>query len=255
MVLHRCLFIVATCVALAACQRAEESVPADSVAPAPEPVAAPENEVAMPVQEPMPGEEGDVDPLADFAWTLPADATTVDARANIYLAGQAVDPVDTPSQGVLPTAITLAEAGSIRFDVVEGKVGCAGSLSNGADGGDCVDPSTNVSASNGYSAMRSSNRSLFLAGVFPVAPDAAVEVEAGVAPEADTSERIEPKANQVFLIGDGRTVDGALQTFVKPQGATTLFVGFADAFGFVGAPDAYDDNVGRLRVAYTLDPK
>lgn len=258
MTLHRFVLIVATSIALSACQRAEESVPvAEDIAPSAQAQAQDamaDANGAMSEQEQVQGEAEDVDPLANFAWTLPDSATGVDARANIYLAGQNVDPIDTPSLGVLPTAITLGDVDSIRFDTIEGQVGCAGALSNGPDGGDCVSTTTDISASNGYSAMRSSNRSMFLVGVFPVVPDAGVEVEAGVAPESDTSERIEPKPNQVFLIGDGKTADGKVQTFVKPEGATSLFVGFADGYGFVGAPDAYGDNIGRLRIAFTLDP-
>ncbi len=262
MTLHRLVLIVATSIALGACQRAEEEaavVPdrgaATSSAPASVQDAMAQSSGAMPEQEQVQGEADNIDPLAGFAWTLPESATTVDARANIYLAGQNVDPIDTPSLGVVPTAITLGDASSIRFDTLEGQVGCAGALSNGPDGGDCVSTATDISASNGYSAIRSSNRSMFIVGVFPVAPDAGIEVEAGLVPESDSSERVEPKPNQVFLIGDGKTADGKAQTFVKPDGATTLFVGFADAFGFIGAPDAYDDNVGRLRLAFTLDPK
>lgn len=260
MTLHRFVLIAVTSIALSACQRAEETVPANAATAAPTStapvqVAMANANGAMPEQEPLQGEADSIDLLADFAWALPETATSVDARSNIYLAGEKVDPVDTPSLGVVPTAITLGDASGVRFDTIEGQVGCAGALANGPDGGDCVSMKTDISASNGYSAMRSSNRSMFLVGVFPVAPDSAVEVEAGAAPETDTDERISPKPNQIFLIGDGKTADGKPQTFIKPEGATTLFVGFADAFGFIGAPDAYDDNVGRLRMAFTLDPK
>lgn len=247
MKLHRGVGIAIAALVCAACQ------------PATDPGTGPSAETQTPVAETMPSEspapEPIADPMADFAWTLPDHATQVDGRANIYLAEQTADAAATdPAIGRAPPAIDMTDAGSIRFDLVEGRVGCAGSLSNGPDGGDCVSAETRVDASNGYSANTSTNRSLFLVGVFPVMPDSAVEVEAAVAPESDTALLIEPKANQVFLIGDGRTVEGALQVFVKPAGASRLYLGFADAFGFFGAPGAYDDNVGRLRLAYTLNP-
>ena len=49
---------------------------------------------------------------------------------------------------------------------------------------------------------------------------------------------------QTFFIGDGLTGSGTggIQTFVAPTGATRLFLGFADAFGFGGSPGFYDDN-------------
>ena len=40
----------------------------------------------------------------------------------------------------------------------------------------------------------------------------------------------------------------AFQEFIAPTGATRLFLGIPDGFGFVGAPGAYDDNDGSYRV-------
>lgn len=57
-----------------------------------------------------------------------------------------------------------------------------------------------------------------------------------------------PLLQQVFFIGDGLTGDGvgAGQDFYVPTGATALYLGFADAAGYNGAPGAYDDNSGSL---------
>lgn len=59
---------------------------------------------------------------------------------------------------------------------------------------------------------------------------------------------ISPLLRQVFYIGDGQTSDGILQEFVAPAGATRLFFGIPDGFGFVGLPGAYDDNDGSYRI-------
>ena len=59
---------------------------------------------------------------------------------------------------------------------------------------------------------------------------------------------LSPLLGQVFYIGDGVTSMGAFQTFIAPVGATRLFLGIPDGFGFVGAPGAYDDNDGSYRV-------
>ncbi|MEO1131819.1 MAG: SdrD B-like domain-containing protein, partial [Cyanobacteria bacterium J06639_1] len=58
--------------------------------------------------------------------------------------------------------------------------------------------------------------------------------------------RLAPELGQVFFIGDGRTGtgDGDTQEFTAPDGATRLFLGLADGFGFDGIPGAYDDNDG-----------
>ncbi len=59
---------------------------------------------------------------------------------------------------------------------------------------------------------------------------------------------IAPSLGQIFYIGDG--VDGLaqFQEFIAPAGATRLFLGIPDGFGFVGHPGAYDDNDGSYKV-------
>lgn len=53
-----------------------------------------------------------------------------------------------------------------------------------------------------------------------------------------------PALGQVFFIGDGFNSVPAAQHFIAPAGATRLFLGIPDGFGFVGQPGAYDDNDG-----------
>jgi len=57
-----------------------------------------------------------------------------------------------------------------------------------------------------------------------------------------------PLLGQVFYIGDGVTSGNVFQQFTAPSGATRLFLGIPDGFGFVGAPGAYDDNDGSYAV-------
>jgi len=57
-----------------------------------------------------------------------------------------------------------------------------------------------------------------------------------------------PLLGQVFYIGDGKTAGGLFQEFFAPVGATRLFLGIPDGFGFGGAPGAYDDNDGSYRI-------
>lgn len=59
---------------------------------------------------------------------------------------------------------------------------------------------------------------------------------------------LSPLLGQVFYIGDGKTSGGIFQTFEAPVGATRLFLGIPDGFGFTGAPGAYDDNDGSYRI-------
>ena len=55
---------------------------------------------------------------------------------------------------------------------------------------------------------------------------------------------LSPQLGQVFLIGDGRTTTGQLQSFLVPPGATRLYFGIADGFQFQGPPGCYFDNSG-----------
>jgi len=57
-----------------------------------------------------------------------------------------------------------------------------------------------------------------------------------------------PALGQVFYIGDGVTSGNVFQEFTAPVGATRLFLGIPDGFGFVGDPGAYDDNDGAYLV-------
>jgi hypothetical protein len=59
---------------------------------------------------------------------------------------------------------------------------------------------------------------------------------------------LSPSLRQVFYIGDGVDSLSNFQTFIAPAGATRLFLGIPDGFGFGGAPGAYDDNDGAYRV-------
>ena len=66
---------------------------------------------------------------------------------------------------------------------------------------------------------------------------------------------LSPEIGQVFFIGDGVTSDNKAQTFIAPTGATRLFLGIPDGFGFDGAPGAYDDNDGAFVVNVTSVPE
>jgi hypothetical protein len=67
---------------------------------------------------------------------------------------------------------------------------------------------------------------------------------------------LSPGIGQVFFIGNGQTSGGVFQEFIAPVGATRLFFGIPDAFGFNGVPGAYDDNDGsyRIRVGVNQTP-
>lgn len=190
-------------------------------------------------------------PDVPFAWTLPAEALQVDARMNVYLAGQSDTPAD-PFHGLLPLALALEGAKAVQFPTIEGEVGCAGQISLvGPDGGTCMLSNTEIAPANGFSGTISADRAFYLVGVFAKGADPTNPPNDLTVPATDTALQLTPVLNQVFAVGDGRTNDGSMQTIVVPEGADTLYLGYADAAGLIGHPGYYEDNVGNLRLIWT----
>lgn len=110
--------------------------------------------------------------------------------------------------------------------------------------GGAIDPAGLVSG------ITSPDRIGYLAGVFlpdaPVTspPPFGLDLEGGY-----ESERFAPLLQQVFFIGDGVTSAGRIRRFRVPDGATRLYLGYADAYGLVGPPGYYVDNSGALPLA------
>src|SRR5260370_49777 len=202
------------------------------------------------------------------AGCLPASVVeTVFGYTNVFLAGQAqTSGCATSSAGCAP--IAAGNLGEVDFIPVAGNVlnfapGITGGVSPGTcstcsattsgDGKDfgSVPPATLISSGNNISGIQFTGMEMFLIGVFlgpglPAAPVASVGDYAAGAYFA--SPAYTPLVGQAFFIGDGLTGTGTgtVQTFVVPSGATRLFLGFADAMGFVGTASMYCDNTGSL---------
>lgn len=176
------------------------------------------------------------------------------ATADIYLAGADDDVAATMSDpGTSPLRIALDGAGKVSFPSVSGELGaCSGCEPESIDGGHESFPSTNLTALNGISGVLHESRTLFLVGVFLDDDDPDQDGQVDLT-EADSEQTQEPEIGEVFFIGDGQTGDGDLQEIVVPDGAGTLYVGFADGFAFIGTPGAYGDNSGTVDLEVTLD--
>lgn len=200
-------------------------------------------------------------------------SVSVDAKAAIFDAGQAGQSIGF----ALPTSVSLG-SGTNRiatFSDVSGLVDCVqiGSPRIGPDGGNCTGSAgTMIFSANGISGIVDDSRQMFLTGVFigpstPSDPAPASLNFIGVNGHSFTD--LYPVLNQEFFIGDGLTGtgSGSQQLFHVPDGATRLFLGFADAFGFgtpwnnlVGyPPSSYLDNSGSINAkvsitAATTDP-
>jgi hypothetical protein len=153
---------------------------------------------------------------------------TVSSQADIFLAGQSSVPTNFPfnsgtsglGAGQLPTAISITGSGQL-FLSASGTVSCClgGSPTNGPGGGG-LGGSTNISA-YGNVAAYSDPVQFQLVGLFG---------GPGLT-----------KPWSVFDVGAGADIS-------IPSGATTLYLGLADALGFDDVPGYYNDNTGSFSV-------
>lgn len=192
---------------------------------------------------------------------------TVDARANIFAAGQGAVP---GGDGFLPPGFALPSGTNriLSFTGVTGLVDCVPIFSPrfGPDGSNCTGSAgTLILPANGIAGIRHDSRQMFLTGVFlddTVPADPSPPSLMFVGPGASTFTELFPDLRQSFFIGDGLlgTGSGAQQLFYVPDDATRLFLGFADAFGFgtpfnniVGLPpSSYLDNSGTISGSFSV---
>lgn len=180
-----------------------------------------------------------------------AQTVSVDARASVFDAGRAVSFVGSSQ----PVFTSLPE-GCIRFveiPAVSGEVRAfPASLPGGADGNaNYPTVNTDINPAQGVSGAHHP-RVMALLGVFTsdVEPQNPSPQTIDFLAFGTGFSQITPELNQVFWIGDGRTDADSLQRFAIPEGATRLYLGFADAPNFRGdpAPGSYADNSGSLSV-------
>ena len=135
-----------------------------------------------------------------------------------------------------------------------------GGLWNGPDGG-CLPTGTNILSTGGISGIVDDfedavwDDNMWLVGVFLTAAEPTV-----APPRLDFSSTalghdfatLAPAIGQTFFIGDGKTAASLTQQFTVPTGATRLFLGLADAYGFADEPGTYYDNSGSFSATFTM---
>jgi hypothetical protein len=161
--------------------------------------------------------------LSGFSAT---SAVTVDARDDIFLAGQDTVPTNFPYEtragglgaGLLPASVRVFPGESLTL-TARGTVSCCygGSPINGPDG---LAGSVNISGFGNVDRYAGS-ATMALVGAFG---------GPGI-----------PTPWRVFEIGSSYRV-------TVPNGATALYLGFADALGANNVPGYYNDNTGLLTV-------
>ena len=186
-----------------------------------------------------------------------ATAVTIDARADIFNAGQSTPAPDTIFGPVIP--LSVSGPSMLRITSATGQIfgGCGSAV--GPDGGNpCSQPAATTSASNGLSAVTHIG-AFSVMGVF-LGPDAPVEpASAGLdftpGGIGNSFASLRPELAQVFFIGDGRTDGGALQDFYVPSGTTRLVLGVIDVCGSgVQQPGCFFDNSGSFDIDFEVVP-
>jgi hypothetical protein len=198
---------------------------------------------------------------ADTTATAQADAGTADERlgrpvavagqANIFGAGHSEPPQPGGGgRGKLPPGWRLphADHGVLTVRHVVGRVNPrVGDVNSHGAAGDGLGP-TDVTSYGGISGIIHRNNGMFLVGVF--LSDAAPSDPAP--PRLDFTWRdrpriLAPRVGQTFMVGDGKG-----RTYRVPPEATRLFLGFADAYLYEGAPGWYGNNGGQVSVTVRL---
>lgn len=107
-------------------------------------------------------------------------------------------------------------------------------------------PDSNLNAIDGISGYKGKEGALvgvFLDDSIPNTGPAPSTLDFNGSIGTDFSD-LSPGLGQIFFIGDGFNSVPKAQRFVAPAGATRLFLGVADGWGFDGVPGYYDDNDG-----------
>jgi hypothetical protein len=171
---------------------------------------------------------------------------TVNASDDLYNIGP------NTYDGGAPVAINVAGLSSIVFSVSTGQTATVnGGNYNDADGLGSVSGEFNTGG-NGISGITTPTAG-FLAGAFAGATIGTIPAALDVTASGTSFADLSPKLQQAFFIGDGLTGDGVgtTQTFYVPTGATTLYLGLADACGYNGSPSCFGDNFGSFSVTTT----
>jgi hypothetical protein len=182
-------------------------------------------------------------------------AQDVPGKANIFGAGLDVPPDPAGGgPGVLPVMWPLppGTGGVVTFPTVTGEVNPIQGLAEpvGAAGDAGRYGTTDVKSFGGISGIIHRRNGMFLVGVFLAGgPPGATAPERLDFTDRDMSQVLEPEIGQTFLVGDGRGVRVRV-----PDGATRLFLGFADSYLYQGDPGWYDNNAGHLTVTVAVGP-
>jgi hypothetical protein len=185
-------------------------------------------------------------------------AIDVPATSDIFAADLASVPAFPGGGGTLPPGMAVT-SGSVITVSASGSIDCGGGAPSGPDGS-TGGGTVSIQSYGGISGADIPGGpvcGLALAGVFTGAippADPAPARLSFVSPPGTSFTTLTPVLNQSFFIGDGWTQagKGIKQTFVVPQGATTLWLGFQDGQSYTSPPGYYGDDTGSVSVSATV---
>ena len=192
-----------------------------------------------------------------FANQVQAATIVVPGTSDIWLAGMpdgsSASGWDTaPQQSpILVTSLNISVGDLLTFEAVGGVANGSGLSLNGPDGGTFGGQPFihhDAGAENGISDLTTPINSLvglFLDDAQPNLTPAPISLDfSSIGLDFST---LSPDLKQVFFIGDGQTGAGEAQIFNVPTGATRLFLGTMDGFG-------WNDNSGSFTVGIESVP-
>ena len=185
--------------------------------------------------------------LGSVASIAAADVVYVDAQSVIFDAGREVSTLD----GMLPVGIDIpAGADYMYVSEVSGLVRAHPVLQwGGPDGNMTTLNDTDIDSYNRISGLVHPG-TMPLVGVFLTdsLPDESAPARLDFYSVGTEFAELSPLVAQSFHVGDGWNSAEAMHKFWIPEGATRLYLGFADAGFFTGDPSrnggAYHDNSG-----------
>ena len=185
----------------------------------------------------------------------------ISGDSNIFGAGKTSAPAPGGGTGgQLPPMFNFAAAAGqvLTFSNISGSVNYSASpatSTNGVGDGRAFLSGTNMSSYGGISGIRNDNAIGFLVGVFLNDSEPTGSGPSALDFTNNTSfAELSPLLNQTFFIGDGLTGSGLgnIQSYLVPEQATRLFLGFADGWAVQGLPGYYSDNTGSLVANFEL---
>ena len=170
---------------------------------------------------------------------------SVPSTSNPYLAGLPagssccsgdVAPTNSPVQ----VAVTLSPGATVTFSATGGVDNTGAVPSLPPDGGGVFSTSPNNGISGGTWPINALV-GVFLDGSLPTSSPAPADLDFSGTGIGTSFTTLSPALKQVFFIGDGLTGTGtgSTQTFVVPAGATRLFLGTTDGFGWFNNSGAF----------------